>query len=118
MKNFPPELAVVIIIIMSALPIAYLSEWQMIVCRKYQHTIWPAQVQSHFQGPQHRMKIKEAPPIAGRRNHGPIQFNIPLNYRSPFESIVPSVFCLCIPMVYYVKWNRNDVNTFVAMNTA
>ena len=61
---------------MSALPIEYLSEWRMIVCRKYQHTIWPAQVQSHFQGPQHRLKIKEAPPIAGRRNHGPIQFNI------------------------------------------
>ena len=50
MKNPTPELT--IIIIMSALPIEHLSEWRMTVCRKCQQAIWPAQVQSHFQGPQ------------------------------------------------------------------
>ena len=83
MKNPTPKLPIIIIIIMimSALPIEHLSEWRMIVCRKCQHAIWPDQVQSHFQDPQHRVKGKEAAPIAETSQSWPnlIQHPIELN---------------------------------------
>ena len=52
----------------------------MIVCRKFQHAIWPAQVQSYFQGPQHRMKSREAAPIAETAQSWPylIQYSVEL----------------------------------------
>ena len=76
---------------MSSSPVIHLSEWRLIVCRKCQHAIWPAQLQSHLQGPHHRMKIKEAEPIVKTTQSWPnlIEYPIELNIPTQVNSAIP-----------------------------
>lgn len=43
---------------------AYLSEYQLAICKECKHAVWPKQFKSHLTGKQHRMKEKKAIEIA------------------------------------------------------